>query len=129
RQAAAFQISYIADRSKVIAGVPCKLAIIKPIGGVEINDILVWYSEQVPAFDCDDYSYLNQLPGAALSLGVQGLHIEATAISQVEIPQSRFEIPADYSLIKGDEAEYTENNDIELGEGYVAYYDSTASRY
>ncbi len=129
RQAAAFQISYIADRSKVIAGVPCKLAIIKPIDGEEIIDIQVWYSEQIPAFYWDDYSYLNQLPGAALSLGVQGLHIEATAISQVEIPQSRFEIPADYSLIKGDEAEYTENNDIELGEGYVAYYDSTASRY
>lgn len=120
-----FQVQFLKDSTKNIAGYTCKLATIQINldeyeGSTEENpDIKIWYTEEIPTFYWNEYAYLNQIPGAALSINSFGVELNANIVEEIEFNQSLFEIPENYSL-----TEDTEDEDTDLGHGLFTYTDS-----
>lgn len=108
-----FNIEYIPDSSRTIAGYPCKLAVLDiDIGEYNANLLgeaplmKVWYSEMIPAFDWREYPYLQALPGAALALSVAGIGYQASAVTPLPFEEHPFELPEGYTELKAVRMEY-----------------------
>ncbi len=120
-----YQLTFVADSSKTIAGYPCKLALVDlDIGEYNANlmdppQIKVWYAEDIPVVNWGDYSYLQNIPGAALSIAINRSYIQATQVQRLEKKAAIFEIPGDYSLLQEDE----DWNDIPLAEDRFTFQD------
>lgn len=88
---------------KIIAGLPCKRAI---FSNPELpgSEIIVWYTEKVRPFYWGKYSYLKQLPGAALAIYTQQQHlmigVQAKSIRQVSVNSDIFYPPKGYKIIE-----------------------------
>ncbi|MCY4780970.1 WG repeat-containing protein [Sphingobacterium sp. UT-1RO-CII-1] len=120
-----FQVQFLKDSTKNIAGYTCKLAMIKINlddyeGNIdETSEIKIWYTEEIPTFYWNEYAYLNQVPGAALSINSFGVELNASIVEEVEFNQALFEIPENYSL-----TEDTDHEETDLGHGLFTYTDS-----
>lgn len=69
------------------------------------NIITVWYTPLLPRLYWQKYSYLQTVPGCALSIGTvsKGLNvgIKANLVEKVNLPVSFFIPPTDYSILEG----------------------------
>jgi len=116
----------------VIAGFPCKLAImeINSDENAEPSKIEIWYTEKIPAIVWGDYQYLSKVPGAALKISTGGIAFQAKEISKSTVANGYFEVPNNYTEVADLEYLNTDSfEDIELGEGIIAYFDSTEYLY
>jgi len=92
-----FEMSLIPNEKKVIAGLSCKKATFNLAGSKDKQtEITVWYAEQLPKLYWGTYDYLEKVPGAALSIGAEGLGIQATKVEEVPYDTALFEIPEGY---------------------------------
>ncbi|GAA4146548.1 hypothetical protein GCM10022216_31620 [Sphingobacterium kyonggiense] len=128
-------VEFVAGRTEMIAGFPCKLAILTVLSddlSVIANDeqekIEVWYTEKIPNFYIGSFIFMSKVPGAVLKVDVGGMQFIAHQVSQENVPANFFEIPAGFKLV---ETTYADEDfaDMELGEGLVGYYDTTATMY
>jgi len=127
--AADFPIRLVADTSKTIAGIPCKLAVMD----VDLGEytaqlpgdakIEIWYTETVPTLYWGEYAYLKNIPGAALSISTFGIGIQASQVMQIDFDASLFEVPEDYELQESGMTEIYDTSDIPLGHGLYTYQD------
>ncbi|ULT27928.1 hypothetical protein KUH03_15700 [Sphingobacterium sp. E70] len=61
----------------MIAGLSCKKATFNLAGSKDKQtEITVWYAENLPKLYWGTYDYLEKVPGAALSIGAEGLGIK-----------------------------------------------------
>lgn len=125
-------LQFIEGRSKTIAGIPCKLAILD-LGNPEYEDIIpegaqleIWYTETLPSLYWGEYAYLKKLPGAALYIGAYGMGIEASSVNTVAFDASLFEVPEEYELQDYSSADY-DASDIPLGHDLFTYQDEETS--
>ncbi len=120
-------IKFDNEQTTMIAGFPCKLAILEvdadPLEDTDPVEVEIWYTEKIPQIVWGDYQYLKQIPGAALRIGSDGLSFEAKTISKEKVANDYFEIPENYT--EAEEESY-QIEDTDLGEGIIAYYDSTS---
>ena len=98
-----FKMELINDTT-IIAGQLCKKALfINPEYPQSV--ITVWYASALPRLYWQKYSYLNTIPGCALSIGTisKGLNvgIKADNVKKIDVPEQFFLPPADYSLSEG----------------------------
>ncbi|MND46802.1 KWG Leptospira [compost metagenome] len=92
-----FEMSLIPNEKKVIAGLSCKKATFNLAGSKDKQtEITVWYAENLPKLYWGTYDYLEKVPGAALSIGAEGLGIQATKVEEVPYDTALFEIPEGY---------------------------------
>jgi len=81
--------------------------------------ILVWYTENFPTIYWDKYSYLKQLPGAAIVILGQmdnaQIGIRLISVASVYVEKHFFEVPLTYKVIDINELQQEEkiNNEIE----------------
>lgn len=121
----AYQIQFVPDSNKTIAGYTCKLAIVDLDVGeynaniTEVSQIKVWYAESIPTVHWGDYTFLQEIPGAALSITADGSGVRATNIQKIAADESFFSIPEDYTLLE----EEQDMDDIPLGENLFTYQD------
>lgn len=92
-----FEMSLIPNEKKIIAGLSCKKATFNLAGSKDKQtEITVWYAENLPKLYWGTYDYLEKVPGAALSIGAEGLGIQATKVEEVPYDTALFEIPEGY---------------------------------
>lgn len=117
-------ITYIDNRTKEIAGYSCNLAQIHMnIEGQPEMYIDIWYSKDLPTAYWGEYSYLEQVPGAALEISTNGLGVQATRINKITAEEDLFEIPSHYTFVEF-YSEFEDDSDMyELGEGRFIYTD------
>lgn len=117
-----FQIEFIANASKSIAGYACKKAIIKiPIGTEEEKPFIeVWYTTALPKMYWGEYTYLEKIPGAALSISAYEMEMKAIHVTATAINPTLFEVPKDFEEV---EEEAFTFETTELGENRQSYYD------
>jgi hypothetical protein len=125
-----FPIRFIADTSKTIAGLPCKLALLEfnsdefDASITQDARVEIWYNESLPPLYWGEYAYLKNIPGAALYIGAFGIGIEASIVDEIDFDATLFEIPEDYTL---QEDIYTLSFfDMPLGHDLYAFQDSTS---
>src|SRR5690606_20904027 len=125
-----FPIRFIADTSKTIAGLPCKLAVLE-FESEEVDPSLtqgaqleIWYNESIPSLYWGEYAYLKDIPGAALYIGAFGMGIEARTVNEIDFDPALFEIPEDYALQEDIYA--LSFHDIPLGHDLYAFQDTTS---
>ncbi|MDF2518592.1 MAG: hypothetical protein K0R59_3888 [Sphingobacterium sp.] len=100
-----FEMSLIPNEKKMIAGLSCKKATFNLAGSKDKQtEITVWYAENLPKLYWGTYDYLEKVPGAALSIGAEGLGIQATKVEEVPYDTALFEIPAGYEEGEVEEA-------------------------
>lgn len=123
-------IRFVADTSKTIAGLPCKLAVLEfdsdefDAALTEDTKLEIWYNESLPSLYWGEYAYLKNIPGAALYIGAFGIGIEASAVNEIDFDPSLFEIPEDYTLQENIYA--LSFFDMPLGHDLYAFQDSTS---
>ncbi|MBD1420689.1 WG repeat-containing protein [Sphingobacterium chuzhouense] len=123
-------IRFVADTSKTIAGLPCKLAVLEfdsdefDASLTQDTRLEIWYNETLPSLYWGEYAYLKNIPGAALYIGAFGIGIEASAVHEVDFDSSLFEIPEDYTLQEDIYA--LSFFDMPLGHDLYAFQDSTS---
>lgn len=125
-----FPIRLVADTSKTIAGLPCKLAVLE-FESEEFDPSLtqdakleIWYNENLPSVYWGEYAYLKDIPGAALYIGAFGIGIEASTVNEIDSDPTLFEIPENYSLQEDIYA--LSFFDMPLGHDLYAFQDSTS---
>lgn len=124
-----YQLQLVPDSSKIIAGYDCKLAIVDMDMGeynanfIEVPQIKVWYAEDIPTVHWGAYTFLQELPGAALSITAENMGVLATAVKKVEKEAGLFDIPEDYTLLIDDQ----NMSDIPLGDNLFTYQDENTN--
>jgi len=125
-------IEFVAGKTKTIAGYPCKLAIINTDPESEDNEsqIEIWYTEKIPVLYWGQFSFLKNVPGAALAITVGENGFVAFNIAQESVPASFFEIPESYTEYEIEEEEAAEadasiSEDHQIDEDRYLYYDET----
>lgn len=132
-------IELIPGKTQEIAGYQAKLA---EFTTDEQEKVEIWYTEEIPAFSWRDFTYLNDIPGAVLSIGTPGITFEAVKISkQNNLAADFFEVPSNYAQITAAQSasqiatdsltESLESDSVEeqLLEGMIAYFDREKSLY
>lgn len=105
-------IEFIEGNEKTIAGYTCKLAKINVIeDGSSTTTIDVWYTEEIPSTYWGDYSYLKNIPGAALEISTSGIGIQASTIEATD-DRALFTVPEDYTEVE---------NPIEVSDLFSSY--------
>lgn len=131
-----YPITFVKGQQKEIAGYTCKLAQVS-INDTEEEDtptiIDVWYTEKLPNLYWGDFEYLEKIPGAMLSISVEGNGFRAQNVQAEEVAASEFTIPEDYEkvdYIASDMEEYEEDEESnELGYGLFQYLDEETNLY
>lgn len=117
----------------IIAGFPCKLAIMEIESeeeGTEPAIVEIWYTEKIPQIVWGEYQYLRDVPGAVLKISTAGASFFAIDIKKIKTPNNFFQIPDNFTEV--DDLENLESEtfeDVDLGEDLVAYFDSTSYQY
>jgi GLPGLI family protein len=124
----------LSTETKTIAGQECKLAIFEfDFEDMEIEEtpkIEVWYSEKIPQIVWGEYQYLTDVPGAALEISTSGVSFIAKNVSKLTVPNSFFDIPDGYTEVDSLDPDYSEMfENIEMGEGILAYFDQDLNKY
>ncbi len=127
-----FNIEFVPGKTEMVAGFPCKLAILTPLdydfSQEEMPSIELWYTEKIEPFVWGQFTFLRKLPGAALKLNLGGVNFEATKISLQDVDVQFFQVPAHFNEAE-QEAYIGDMEDMELGEDLIAYYDTTSGYY
>lgn len=116
------QIEFIASETKSIAGYNCKKAIIKlPIVTEEEKPFIeIWYTTALPKMYWGEYTYLEKIPGAALSISAYEMEMKAIKVTASAINPALFEVPKDFEQV---EEEGFTFETTELGDNRQSYYD------
>lgn len=128
-------VELVPGKTEMIAGFPCKLARVR-FAAETLDEALaeetpsfeVWYTEKIPAYIFGAFDFLTEVPGAALKVNVNGLDFFAKAIKQEDVAADFFDVPAGFQnedLLVEDVVP----SDMELGDGMIAYFDSTTNQY
>jgi GLPGLI family protein len=120
-------IEFIENQEKNIAGYKCRLAIITAVADEENEaSIHVWFTEALPSTYWGEYTYLKNIPGAALEVSTSGIGIQASNVDP-ETDVNIFIIPEDYSLIDNPKSTelffndtYTADEEEQLSEYYLS---------
>ncbi|MFZ4861831.1 WG repeat-containing protein [Sphingobacterium sp. Mn56C] len=128
-------VDFVPNSSKKIAGYTCKLAKIsipsdedtdEDAAAVEADrEIHIWYTTEVPNLYWGEFSFLKRIPGAALELTTDGNGIVASKVVQDNLPDSAFEIPADYTETTFDD----DYGDLNVAEDRSLYSDDSGQLY
>lgn len=106
---------FLEGKTKKIAGYDCKLAQLRIESfaeGVEASIIDFWYTEAIPSIYWGEFEMLSLIPGAVLEFTSAGNGFVVTKVSKVDVKQSEFEVPKDYTLLELDEEEANEVDSI-----------------
>ncbi len=123
-------LRFIADTSKTIAGLSCKLAVLEfdtdelDASAAQDAKVEIWYNESLPSLYWGEYAYLKNIPGAALYIGAFGFGIEASTVQEIDFDPTLFEIPEDYTL--QEDIYGISFFDMPLGYDLYAFQDSTS---
>jgi GLPGLI family protein len=122
----------LSNETKNIAGYPCKLAIVKidPELDDEDNMIKIWYTDKIPVLYWGQFSFLKNIPGAALEVMIGKNGFKAVDVNQENVPTNFFEIPETYTEFEMEtEDEETEDSaivaDTQIDEDRFLYYDES----
>ncbi len=122
----------LSSETKNIAGYPCKLAIVKidPELDDEDNLIKIWYTDKIPVLYWGQFSFLKNIPGAALEVMIGKNGFKAVDINQENVPTNFFEIPETYTEFEMEtEDEEVEDSSIvaytQIDEDRFLYYDES----
>ena len=131
------KIEFVPGKTKTIAGIPCKLAILTGefyLQGEELSKIEVWYSEKLPKLYWDNFAFLKEIPGAVMELKIGEIGLIAYKLTQESLSNSEFEIPSYYSelVVDNDEGEYLEedstiSDDPQVDEDRFLYHDEAGN--
>lgn len=91
------------DETKTIAGYKCKKGIYSAEAAGEVQEIEVWYTEDIINAKAD----MREIPGMPMEMimSVQGIKLRyiVTDVEKEKVPASQFEIPSGYRLVSADE--------------------------
>lgn len=98
-----FKMELLKD-TMTISGQRCKKAIFKnPASPGSI--ITIWYAPALPRLYWQKYSYLQRIPGCALSISTvtkgMSVGVKADHVKQIQMEESFFLPPADYTITEG----------------------------
>lgn len=121
------KIDFSSTEQKPIAGYKCKLAKIKFENLADNSSVTcyIWYTKEIPKFFAPTFPYFKNLPGAVLSIEIEGEGMEAFEVVRTTKPNSFFEAPEDYSNMTTEESEL----DNYLGDGRYYYQDNVSELY
>ncbi|MFZ4262476.1 WG repeat-containing protein [Sphingobacterium sp. HJSM2_6] len=127
-----FDIEFVPGKTEMIAGFPCKLAVLTPLdydfSQEEMATIELWYTERIEPFVWGNFTFLKQLPGAVLKMNLGIGHFEASKISLEDVTADFFQVPSDFKLMEN-KSSTVDMEDMELGEDLIAYYDTLGGYY
>lgn len=123
-------MKFVKGKQRKIAGYNCKLVQIKTEYDLEEGDqstMEIWYTEDIPNLYWGEFSFLKHIPGAVLSLTVDGNGFQAKTVSTVSLDNSYFEIPDSYTEmeVSGD----MEEVDLQVSENRFLFTDDSGSLY
>ncbi|MCA5005079.1 WG repeat-containing protein [Sphingobacterium bovistauri] len=121
------KIDFSTNEQKSIAGYKCKLAKIKFENPGDNSSVTcyIWYAKEIPKFFAPTFPYFKNLPGAVLSIEIEGEGMEAFEVVKTTKPTSFFDKPEDYSNMTAEEPE----QDNYLGDGRYYYQDNSSELY
>lgn len=106
---------FVEGKTKKIAGYDCKLAQLRIESfaeGVEASIIDFWYTEAIPSAYWGEFDMLSLIPGAVLEFTSAGNGFVVTQVSKVDLEQSEFEVPKDYTFLDLEEEEANDADSI-----------------